>query len=30
LPWIAELHQRFADDGPSILVNDGHSTHVTP
>jgi hypothetical protein len=29
VPRIAELRQKFAYDGPSILIVDGHSTHVT-
>jgi hypothetical protein len=28
-PRIAEFRQKFASHGPSILVFDGHSTHVT-
>jgi hypothetical protein len=29
-PPIAEPRQEFADDKPTILVVDGHSTNVTP
>jgi hypothetical protein len=30
LPRISELRRKFDCDGPSILIVDGHSTHVTP
>jgi hypothetical protein len=30
LPCISELRRKFDYDGPSILIVDGHSTHVTP
>jgi hypothetical protein len=30
LPRISELRRKFYDDGPSILVVEGHSKHVTP
>jgi hypothetical protein len=30
LPRISELRRNFDYDGPSILIVDGHSTHVTP
>jgi hypothetical protein len=30
LPRISELRRKFDYDGPSILIVDGHSTHVTP
>jgi hypothetical protein len=30
LPRIAELRRKFAYDGPSILIIDGHATHGTP
>jgi hypothetical protein len=29
LPRISELRRKFDCDGPSILIVDGHSTHVT-
>jgi hypothetical protein len=30
LPRISEVRRKFDHDGPSILIADGHSTHVTP
>jgi hypothetical protein len=29
LPHISELRTKFTYDGPSLLVLDGHSSHVT-